>query len=187
MHYRGSVLGGSLLVAGTSIGGGMLALPVLTSMAGFLPSLVIYLLCWLFMASTGLLFLEISQWMKGEANIISMAEKILGKPGKVFAWMVYLFLFYCLTVAYLVGFGDIIAVFLESDLPNWIGPTLFAILFSPLILMSTAWASRLNIWLVGGLALSYFGFVFLGEKILSLVVVADSEEALVLQSEVCGE
>ena len=100
MSYKGSVFGGSLLVAGTSIGGGMLALPVLTGLAGFMPSIVIYLLCWLFMASTGLLFLEISQWMRGEgnkeeSNIVSMAEKILGKSGKGFAWMVYLFLFYC--------------------------------------------------------------------------------------------
>ena len=44
MHYKGSVFGGSLLVAGTSIGGGMLALPVLTSLAGFIPSFIVYLL-----------------------------------------------------------------------------------------------------------------------------------------------
>jgi len=162
MHYKGSVLGGSLLVAGTSIGGGMLALPVLTSMAGFMPSIVVYLFCWLFMAGTGLLFLEISQWMKGEANIVSMAEHTLGKPGKYFAWIVYLFLFYCLTVAYIVGSGNILVELSQSHVPDWLGPLLFVVLFAPLILISTALASHLNIWLVAGLALSYFGFVFLG-------------------------
>jgi tyrosine-specific transport protein len=162
MHYKGSLLGGSLLVAGTSIGGGMLALPVLTSLAGFMPSIAIYLLCWLFMSSTGLLFLEISQWMKGEANILSMAERILGKPGKYFAWVIYLFLFYCLTVAYMVGCGNIVVELSQSLVPDWAGPLLFVLLFAPLILISTAWASHLNIWLVAGLALSYFGFVFLG-------------------------
>lgn len=162
MHYKGSVLGGALLVAGTSIGGGMLALPVLTSVVGFMPSIVIYLLCWLFMASTGLLFLEISQWMKGEANIISMAELTLGRPGKYFAWIVYLFLFYCLTVAYMVGCGNIFVELSQSNLSDWQGPLLFTILFAPLILISTVWVSHLNMWLVAGLALSYFGFVFLG-------------------------
>lgn len=162
MHSKGSIFGGALLVAGTSIGGGMLALPVLTSLAGFLPSLVVYLLCWLFMASTGLLFLEISQWMKGEANIISMAERTLGKPGKYFAWVVYLFLFYCLTVAYMVGCGNILVELSQYHLPDWIGPLLCAILFTPLILISTRWVSHLNMWLVGGLAVSFFGFVFLG-------------------------
>lgn len=162
MHDKGNVLGGSLLVAGTSIGGGMLALPVLTSLAGFMPSLVIYLVCWLFMASTGLLFLEISQWTKREANIVSMAESTLGKPGKYFAWIIYLFLFYCLTVAYMVGCGNILVDLSQSSIPDWLGPLLFTLLFAPLILISTGWASHLNIWLVAGLALSYFGFVFLG-------------------------
>lgn len=162
MQYKGNVFGGALLVAGTSIGGGMLALPVLTSLAGFIPSFVAYFLCWLFMASTGLLFLEISQWMKGEANIVSMAQKTIGKGGKIFAWIVYLFLFYCLTVAYMVGCGNIILEISQLNWPAWTGPFIFAILFSPLILISTAWASHLNVWLITALALSYFGFVFLG-------------------------
>lgn len=157
-----NILGGALLVAGTSIGGGMLALPVLTSQAGFLPSLAVYVFCWLFMAGTGLLFLEISQWIKGEANILSMAELTLGKPGKYFAWVVYLFLFYCLTVAYMVGCGNIMVELSQSILPDWAGPIVFVLLFAPLILISTAWASHLNVWLVAGLALSYFGFVFMG-------------------------
>lgn len=162
MHYKGSVFGGSLLVAGTSIGGGMLALPVLTSVAGFVPSLFIYLLCWLFMASTGLLFLEISQWMKGEANIVSMAGYTLGRVGRYFAWLVYLFLFYCLTVAYMVGCGNIFVEFSQHQLPDKLGPFLFSLLFAPLILIPTVLATRLNVGLVAGLALSYFGFVFLG-------------------------
>lgn len=162
MNYKGSVLGGSLLVAGTSIGGGMLALPVLTSVAGFLPSVVIYLLCWLFMAGTGLLFLEISQWLKGESNIVSMAETTLGYPGKSFAWVLYLFLFYCLTVAYMVGCGNIFVALSQSHLPDWAGPLVCTLLFAPLILISTGLASHLNVWLVAGLAISYFGFVFLG-------------------------
>lgn len=160
--HKGSVLGGALLVAGTSIGGGMLALPVLTSVAGFLPSLAIYFLCWIFMASTGLLFLEIAQWMKGDANIISMASYTLGKPGRYFAWVLYLFLFYCLTVAYIVGCGNIVSELSNFAIPDWLAPLLFVLVFSPLIIMSTVLAGRLNIFLVGGLALSYLAFVIMG-------------------------
>jgi tyrosine-specific transport protein len=161
-HHKGSVFAGALLVAGTSIGGGMLALPVLTSQAGFLPSLVVYILCWLFMASTGLLFLEVSQWVKGESNILSMAEYTLGRPGKFFAWIVYLFLFYCLTVAYMVGCGNIMVDLLQNRIPALAGPLIFTLLFAPLLLIPTALASRLNVFLVGGLALSFLGFVVLG-------------------------
>ena len=140
----------------------MLALPVLTSVAGFLPSLVIYVLCWLFMSGTGLLFLEVSQWLKGESNILSMAEMTLGTPGKSFAWILYLFLFYCLTIAYMVGCGNIFVDLSQSQLPDWSGPLICTLLFAPLILISTGLASHLNVWLVSGLAISYFGFVLLG-------------------------
>ena len=39
----GRLLGGILLVAGTAIGAGMLALPVSTGLAGFYPSLFLFL------------------------------------------------------------------------------------------------------------------------------------------------
>lgn len=161
-HRQGTLLGGSLLVAGTTIGGGMLALPVLTSPAGFVPSILIYFLCWAFMASTGLLFLEISQWFKQDANIITMAEATLGRWGKGFAWILYLFLFYCLTVAYMVGCGNILVQISQQAIPDWLGPILFVAIFAPFIMIPTALAGRLNVGLVIGLALSYVGFVGVG-------------------------
>jgi tyrosine-specific transport protein len=159
---KSSVLAGSLLVAGTSIGGGMLALPVLTSHAGFIPSVFAYFLSWAFMASTGLLFLEVSQWMKGDSNIISMARYTLGRAGKISAWIVYLFLFYCLTIAYVVGCGNIFVEFSQNSIPQFAGPILFVALFAPFLLIPTQVAGRFNVWLILGLALSYFGFVLLG-------------------------
>jgi tyrosine-specific transport protein len=161
---KNSLLGGALLVAGTSIGGGMLALPVLTSQAGFIPSVVVYLFCWLFMAGTGLLFLEVSQWMKRDSNIVSMANQTLGVWGKYTAWVLYLFLFYCLTIAYLVGCGQILVELFQHQIPNWMGPVLFVGLFAPLILVQTSLAGKLNIILVTGLAISYFSFVILGAR-----------------------
>lgn len=166
MNQKGSVIGGALLVAGTTIGGGMLALPVLTSLAGFLPSFAIYILCWVFMAGTGLLFLEISQWMteraKADSNIITMAKQTLGKSGEYTAWILYLFLFYCLTVAYIVGCGNLVVEFSQNRLPDWMGSVLFVVLFIPLLLVKTSWIGRLNVLLVAGLAISYFAFVVLG-------------------------
>ncbi len=164
-NYR--LLGGVLLVAGTTIGGGMLGLPILIGTAGFIPSLFVSFLCWLFMASTGLLFLEVSQWIKGESNIISMAECTLGLFGKYFAWTLYLFLFNCLLIAYLVGAGNLLSELFFHSLPSWAGPLLFALFFSPLIIISTVITTRLNSFLVLGLALSYLGVVILGARYVS--------------------
>lgn len=164
MTHQGSLLGGALLVAGTTIGGGMLALPVLTSPGGFIPSLFIYVACWLFMTATGLLFLEISLQMEDNANLISMADKTFGLPGKVFAWILYLFLFYCLTVAYVVGCGDLITELAPSYLPRALGPLLFVLLFAPFIYAGTRIVGKLNIYLMFGLAVFYCAFVVIGAR-----------------------
>ena len=155
---------GILLVAGTSIGGGMLALPILTGQLGFIPSLFVYLACWLFMAATGLLFLEITLWMGGEANIVSMAERTLGRWGKSAAWGLYLFLFYCLTLAYIVGAGELIVDLLRGWIPlqPWQGQLLFLLLFAPPVSMGAWLIGRLNPFLMAGLALSYLVFVVMG-------------------------
>lgn len=162
MDRQGSIFKGSLLIAGTAIGGGMLALPVLTSTAGFFPSLVIYVLCWLFMACTGLLLLEVCLWLKGDSNIVSMADHTLGKSGKVAAWFLYIFLFYCLTVAYMVGCGNLVVEFFHGAVPDWLGSVIFVIVFFPFVLMKTTTLGRFNALLVSGLAISFLAFIAMG-------------------------
>lgn len=162
MQKKISLFKGILLVAGTTIGGGMLALPVLTSLGGFVPSLVIYLLCWLFMASTGLLLLEACLWSKTETNLISMAGNTLGIPGKIAAWILYLFLFYCLTLAYIVGCGDLFSEMFQGSISEWQGSVLFVFLFAPFIFAGAHVVGRINVFLMVGLGISYLAFVFLG-------------------------
>jgi tyrosine-specific transport protein len=158
----GSVLKGLLLVAGTSIGGGMLALPVLTSAAGFWPALLIYLLCWIFMACTGLLFLEICLWSDGETNLVSMAEQTLGFFGKGAAWILYLFLFYCLTLAYVVGCGNMVADLFNGAISDWVGSLLFVACFAPIVYVGARLVGRINLILMVALIFSFFLFVAVG-------------------------
>lgn len=159
MALRKQIIG-TLLVAGTCIGGGMLALPVLTSLGGFVPSMVIFLLCWLFMAGTGLLFLEVCHWMDGDTNMISMAGKTLGTKGKVFAWFLYLFMFYCLTLAYIVGCGNLVTELI--DVPPWAGSLIFCGLFAPVVFFGARIVGRVNGILMAGLLASYLSFVVIG-------------------------
>lgn len=173
---------GSLLVAGTSVGGGMLALPVLTSLGGFIPSLVIYFLCWAFMASTGLLFLEISTWLKKDANIISMASKTLGRGGKWFAWIIYLFLFYCLTLAYIVGTGNLFVELSQQQFSQVEASLLFLCIFAPFVYLGTNVVSHLNFWLMIGLGISYLGFVVLGFPHINLQLLSYKDWSLSLMA-----
>lgn len=61
-HKTGSLLGGTLLITGSCVGAGMLGLPILTGLSGFAPSLVMFVLVWLFMTITGLLLVEANGW-----------------------------------------------------------------------------------------------------------------------------
>lgn len=162
MQRHGTIFGGSLLVAATTIGGGMLALPVLTSPGGFAPSIVIYVLCWLFMSLTGMLFMELALHMEDGVNIVTMAKRTLGPLGKIAAWALYLFLFYCLTVAYIVGCGDILTTFFANYLPRSSGPAVFLLIFAPFVYIGTHLIGKLNYFLMAALALLYFSFVIIG-------------------------
>ncbi len=83
MEHKKSTLSAVLLVAGTCIGGGMLALPIATGISGFLPSLLVMAICWFSMTATALLLLEASLWMEEGAHIITMTSTILGRWGDV--------------------------------------------------------------------------------------------------------
>jgi tyrosine-specific transport protein len=165
---RNKILSGSLLVTGTAIGAGMLALPVATCLGGFLPSIFIYLACWLFMAATGLLFLEICLWMPEDANIVSMSTHLLGPAGKLVSWSLYLFLFYCLMIAYTSGgggfMGDVFHAMFGVSVPRWISLLFFVLLFAPIVHLGAKQVDKLNAIFMLGLIGTYFGFVLLGMR-----------------------
>lgn len=162
MSYK--TLGSTLLVAGTAIGGGMLALPVLTGEGGFLSSLIVYTACWFLMMATGLLYLEIYLWHSHEVNIISMAKTTLGNTGKLFAWLIYLFLFYSLCIAYISGGGQIVNQILNLPQSSVIGPVFFTFVFGGLIVSGNLLVDRMNRVCVALLIATFLGFVFVGLK-----------------------
>lgn len=157
---RLKLLGGSLIIGGTALGAGMLALPVVTAQAGFLPSLFIYIVCWIYSLCTGLLFVEICLWMPQDANLISMATHLLGRWGKVAAWLLYIFLFYCLMVAYTSGGGGFIAELFSVH--PLVGSVLFTIGFGAVVTWSTKAVDRVNSVLMVGLVVSFMAFILFG-------------------------
>lgn len=143
------IINGSFLVAGTSIGGGMLALPVLCARVGLIPSLLVMLGVWAFMTSTALIYLECTGWMKKkDAHLISMASDLLGPWGKKVAWTVFVFICYASLVAYLSGGGRMIEEFVSSvlhyTLPANAAYYLYATIFGGLLLMGTHRVGSVN-------------------------------------------
>lgn len=166
-HPKFTQLSGILLVSGTCIGAGMLALPVVTGTSGFLPSLAINTICWLFMLLTGLLFLEATLWMKEGSNVLSMASRFFGRWGRWIGGLSFLFLYYCLEVAYIAGGTPIFTSQVENlgfHLPGYSGYILFALLFGLIILLGSRAIDRVNYILMMGLIISYILLIVVGSK-----------------------
>ncbi|MCH9628124.1 MAG: Tyrosine-specific transport protein [Chlamydiales bacterium] len=165
---EGSLFGGVLLIAGSCIGAGMLALPVITGMGGFGPSVVMFLIIWLFMTSTGLLLLETNLALGHHLSLISIAERTLGKWGKLSCWVLFLFLFYSLSIAYISASGSILqsinADLFGFEFPVWGGSLFFTLVFACVLFIGTRHVDYVNRALMLGLVITYFVLVLLGSQ-----------------------
>jgi tyrosine-specific transport protein len=160
------VFGGILLVSGCCIGSGMLALPISTGLAGFIPSILALILIWLFMTSTGLMILELNLKYGSDINIATMAERTLGTLGKTIAWGTFLFLFYCIMIAYSVGSGTLFVNALEmisgKSIPAGIGSFCFVLVFGVCVYLGTSIVDHFNRILMLGLIISYCFLITVG-------------------------
>ncbi|HSW86438.1 MAG TPA: aromatic amino acid transport family protein [Rhabdochlamydiaceae bacterium] len=155
----GHVVGGTLLISSTAIGVGMLALPVATGPGGFLPAVVIYIICWLFMLCTGLLLLELCMWVPQDSNLITISKHLLGKTGRAVCWVVYLFLFVTVMIAHVVGGGGVLYEITEGFIPLWIAALIYVLIFSPVVYLGTKFVDRLNLLIMVGVVITYFAFI----------------------------
>ncbi|MBJ7448919.1 MAG: tyrosine transporter [Parachlamydiales bacterium] len=156
---KGRIFGGTLLITGTTIGAGMLALPVTTGLAGFIPSIILITCVWLLTVYSAFLILEINLWFKEEANLVTMAKKVLGTTGAVFTWVVYLLLLYSLTAAYIAGGGPLIITavqyFFPFKIPVWLGYFIFTAIFGCTICAGTKIVDWINRIFMIGLVIAF--------------------------------
>lgn len=162
----GTILSAVFLVAGTCIGGGMLALPVATGVSGFLPSIAIMIICWLAMMFSALLLLEVSMWMEEGVHMITMSSRILGLPGKMVSWLLYLFICYASLVAYTAGGGVQIATAIGDYfgllLNKQIGAVVFILMFGGVIFLGNRTVGRVNAILFVAMVVAYLALVGIG-------------------------
>lgn len=159
MRQHSRLIGGILLVSGTTIGAGMLALPIATGFEGFIPSLFLFIGYWLYMTFTAFLLLEANLWMAPHTNLISMARKTLGPWGAGLSWITYLFLLYSLTTAYLAGSGPIVIDFIKSftgyTIPFWAGSIPLLLIFGFFVYKGMRSVDYVNRLLMLGLIAAY--------------------------------
>lgn len=159
LNSFGRVISGALLIAGTMIGVGMLALPVATGSSGFIPSVSIYFICWVFMIATALLFVEVSLWLPPDTSFISMANKLLGPLGRQVYWVAYLFLFLTVMIAHVAGGGQILIDIFGWNISSQFSSLIYVAAIAPVIYLGTRTVDLINKILISGVVISYLIFI----------------------------
>ncbi len=114
----GSAFGATLIVAGTTIGAGMLALPIISYGLGFTAMALMMLVTWAMMAIAALLTLEVNLAVKPGCSLFAMAKETLQGKGGVLSIGTMLFLYYALLSAYIAGGGSQLGHYLIHAAPS---------------------------------------------------------------------
>lgn len=162
----------SLIIAGTTIGAGMLGIPLDSYQAGFYPSTLTLFAGWLFMLITGYLFLEVSLIMPKGSNVLSISHKYIGRKGKYFSGGMFLFLYYCLLVAYFAAGAPLLGGFITKELGFSLSHIMtnvtFGVIFWLIVTLGVRWIDRANLLLITGVVISYILLVGTGSSEIDL-------------------
>ncbi|PSU45046.1 tyrosine transporter [Photobacterium frigidiphilum] len=108
------LLGSSLIIAGTALGAGMLAIPMVLAQFGLLWGTLLMLVIWLGTTYAALLLLEASIKSGGGLGMNTIARKTLGKGGQLVTNGLLYALLVCLLMAYIIGAGDLVKKMLHG-------------------------------------------------------------------------
>jgi aromatic amino acid transport protein len=147
-------IGSSLMIVGTMVGAGMLALPMLSAKVGFTIAAIMLVAMWAFTTLTALLILEVNLAFEGYSNSLgSMAFKTLGIPGKTTSWLCILILLYALTAAYISGsivlLPNVVQLVFHIEAPEWINAVIFLTVMGGVVFWSTSCVDYCNRLLIG--------------------------------------
>jgi tyrosine-specific transport protein len=166
--FFSKVLSGSLLVAGTAIGAGMLGIPAVTAQAGFWPGLMITTVVWLFMVMTGLILLEVTFWMKERASFLSIAERFLGKKGKFVTGILFTFLYFAFMIAYFAAGVPLLSDFINALFPvhlhGFVSYLLFGTVFGLIVGIGPKSIDRANLILTIFMCFFWIVLIAIGSK-----------------------
>ena len=141
-------VGSTLLVAGTMIGAGMLAMPLTSAGIGLTATVFVLLGLWAVLTFTALLFVELYQTADSDAGIGTLAAQYFGKTGRIISTAVLIVFLYALITAYVSGGGsllmDLLPAMGDKDTMNKIAVLVFTIFFGSFIVIGTHSVDKIN-------------------------------------------
>ena len=160
LSYKG--FGSAMIITGTSIGAGMLAIPATVAGNGFWLATILLIVTWFIMMQSALLLADVNLTMENGTNFSRMAQITLGKIGKNITSICYLLLLYSLTAAYSASGGNLIASGLKMlgiQGPDWLNSFIFVLILGIFVYIGTTAVDHANKVLLLLKVTTFFGFI----------------------------
>lgn len=145
---KNKTLGSTLIIAGTTIGAGMLAMPLTSAGIGFGFTVALLIGLWLLLCFSALLFVEVYQTVDSDAGLGTLAEKYYGTFGRVISTSVLIIFLYAILSAYVSGGSSILAAFLptiiDAETTTRIAGVIFTVVFGAFIILGTKSVDAIN-------------------------------------------
>lgn len=158
-------IGSTLIIAGTTVGAGMLALPILSANEGFPYAIITLIVLWALMLYGGLILLEANLHFPHGTSFSTLGIKTLGRFGQLITNLCMMLLFYCLTAAYIAGGTEFLTTglkdYLGVDVPHWLNSLLFTAVLGGLVSWKTYAVDITNRILLSVKILAFFSAIFL--------------------------
>ncbi|MXB82322.1 amino acid permease [Francisella tularensis] len=150
--------GAAMIISGTCIGAGMLAIPATVASCGFLIGSILIVCIWALMTFTALVLAEVNLKMDDGANFVEMTSQTLGPIGVGIVWICYVLLLYSLVAAYTVGGGSLISTTLSNlgiTLSEKTTGIIFILILGVFIYISTRIVDHINKIMFSGKLLAF--------------------------------
>lgn len=141
------MMGSSLIIAGTALGAGMLAIPMVLAQFGLLYGTLLMVLICFGTTYAALLLLEAIIKAGGGLGLNSIARKTLGKQGQLLTNGLLYALLTCLLMAYILGAGDLLSKLLSNfgvELTATTSQVVFTLLAGAVVASGTGVIDKLN-------------------------------------------
>ncbi|MDN3630313.1 amino acid permease [Vibrio lentus] len=141
------MMGSSLIIAGTALGAGMLAIPMVLAQFGLLYGTLLMVLICFGTTYAALLLLEATIKAGGGLGLNSIARKTLGKQGQLITNGLLYALLICLLMAYILGAGDLVSKLLSNfgvDISATTSQITFTLLAGAVVASGTGVIDKLN-------------------------------------------
>ncbi|APC92391.1 MULTISPECIES: amino acid permease [Francisella] len=123
-------IGSVFLIIGTTIGAGMLSLPLIVASCGFTMAIILLILSWSVMYITALKLLSVCAKYPLGVNFTSMMQSQVSKGYLIFFSIIYLLLLYSLMSAYTTQGSSLVSAITSLDNSNKTQVGLSAIIFT---------------------------------------------------------